>query len=365
MSIKLNKKDKKTENTKLDMADAEERESSFRNTGWPSSLPSADFMADAGFYFTPNEKYSDCCTCYKCGVKMFNWLPDDTPRYEHKKFSPSCKEVKSWTVAPIDDSERQNLNRAEQVEHTRFRTRVADKAKRLTGSLHKKSDVSRPSIPFPSMSKEAEMGNAVSSETGRELNDEEKLADIRRQREVAERSLEGLEKLSSFYHPGSVEQKRAEQSIVLQSIDLEKLREEENRLAATMGTLSFGRTWGAAQQTSSTTGAQSAVEEEDSPVNTRSRSNSRPLPKLPSQLIKDTVPRNPAHIGRSNVTPLAADNQFPSLAEHSKSTSSQAQEEWIEYFTEQGVPYYYNTASKKTVWQIPSSNDILQPVYSN
>lgn len=364
-----NKKDKQSDEIKSDLSKLDDRESTYRNNSirWPTSLPAPDSMADAGFYFSPNDKNADCCTCYRCGIKMYNWLPDDTPKIEHKKFSPSCKEVKSWTDVLDVDSERGRVNRAEQTEsQSKLRNKLADKAKRLTGALHRRSEGSKPSQPLPSLSKEAIISDSSNSQA-RELDDEEKLADVVRRREIAEKALEGLEKLSSFYPVGSAEKRLAEQSITQQTVDLEKLQQEEMDLVSRVGTLSFARGWNAPAA------AQAITDEEDSPPINRGRTSSRALPVLPSQQ-KNTVPRMPAHVGRAVVSPSPVRREdIPSYEQYTSSkvespiiekssSKSTSNEEWIEYFTDAGVPYYYNTISKHTVWHIPSDSQTSEPL---
>lgn len=399
MSSFFQKKDKKVETAvQSDFTTLDGREASFvgNRCRWPSSLPAKDIMAEAGFFFTPNDRNSDCTTCFKCGIKMFNWLPDDTPKVEHKKFSPLCKEVKTWTDV-VAEPER-NLNRAEQTEsQQRIRNKFADKAKRLTGGFHRKSDVARESEPLPSISRERsltmgairernmttiaprERANTLGSprELRDETNDEERLANVRRQREVAEKSLEGLEKLASYYQQGSAEQKRAEQSIVLQHADLEKLRDEEIQLTSQMGALSFGRGWDSAREEEHNT-VEPLSPVLESETHTSGRASSRAAPMLPSQMMKDSKPRLPAHISKVNVTPLAVVDEVPSYEAYKSLQTTDSQscandyytetvettpaEEWTEYFTDAGVPYYYNTISKKTVWQIPSNEVPATPL---
>jgi len=354
---------KHSESRKYDTTLQADRESSFHdnNVRWPSSLPTPELMSEAGFYFTPNDKYSDCVTCYRCGIKMFNWLPDDTPKVEHKKFSPSCKEVKSWTGVVIEQD--RIVNRAEQTD-SKLRKKLSSKAKKFTKAFHRNhSDIKK------SGSREAcpNVDNYVQPQptsNDRPVNDEEKLADIRRHREVAEKSLEGLQKLASYYPVGSTEQKRAEQSIVLQTAELEKIREEEEQLISSMGTLSFGRGWHdvsespAVQQFPSyqSQATSSTLSDEDSPE--FRRGSSRPLPQLPSQLRKTSMPRLPTRMNRSHSvdqTPVIS-SQSAQFVQVENSSSKGSSSEWIEYFTDDGTPYYYSTITKTTVWQIPSIN---------
>jgi len=349
-----------SESRKFDSTILEDRRSSFHDNAvrWPASLPSADSMADAGFYFTPNDKYQDCTTCFRCGVKMFNWLPDDTPKSEHKKFSPSCREVKSWIGVVVETNRA--INRADQVD-SRLRNKLADKAKKLTLPFHRKRSDSDPSRESTSADSQSFPQSQTQESLDRPLNEEEKLADVRRQREVAEKSLDGLQKLASFYPIGSQEQKRAEQSIVLQVADLEKIRLEEDRLLSSMGALSFGRGWRdvtsdspkIAQHSShnSQVNSDTVFSDEDSPEVARGRASLRPLPQLPSQL-RNTGPRQPAKLTRTqSVDQTSYDASYSSS---SSSSSPSVKSEWIEYFTEDGTPYYFSTITQKTVWTIPT-----------
>lgn len=294
---------------------------------------------------------------------MFNWLPDDTPKVEHKKFSPSCKEVKSWPDVIVADDDRA-INRAEQ---TRFRSKIA---KKLTGAFHRKHD-SKPIESSPS--KEAIHPQATDAST----NDDQKLADIRRQREIAEKSLDGLEKLASFYPVGSMEQRRAEQSIIVQLADLEKLREEEGRMIASMGSLSFGRVWHdvsdspAHQYTTSHASSSEPSYADESPEVDRAHGQLRALPQLPSQLRDAAVPRMPTKIHRtqmdSPIMPAASSqttDELPTYEQYQGSETSSKdaiESEWVEYSTEDGTPYYYSTITKMTVWEIPARSS-AQPV---
>lgn len=355
-----NRKNSSSEPRRLDFTLAADREYSFHSnsTRWAASLPSAILMSEAGFYFTPTDKNPDCVTCFRCGIKMFNWLPDDTAKVEHKKFSPACKEVKSWPDVNVIEDDR--TNRADQTD-SRLRSKIS---KKLTSVFHRKGDTIRRSN---SVSVAESPVTARSSDIGRALNDEERLADIRRQREVAERSVAGLERLASAYPFGSAEQKQAEQIILSQKSDLEKLRVEEEKLIASMGTLSFGRGWHdysespldkAASPTRARAYTTSVIEDEDSPV------RRRPLPQLPSQMRSG--PRVPAKLVKSqdleNITPEMLDISQP-ISGYSdvKLPLPVAESEWIEYFTEDGTPYYYSTITKSTTWSIPEQYS-SQPV---
>ncbi|KAL4231501.1 hypothetical protein ACF0H5_009079 [Mactra antiquata] len=44
-------------------------------------------LADAGFFYT---KESDIVECFACGVRVCQWMKEDVPANEHKKWSPDC-----------------------------------------------------------------------------------------------------------------------------------------------------------------------------------------------------------------------------------------------------------------------------------
>ncbi|XP_032225383.2 uncharacterized protein LOC5501165 [Nematostella vectensis] len=55
---------------------------------WPESSPVRPWeLSSAGFYYLGDQ---DSVKCYKCGVALRNWEPDDLPWVEHEKWSPHC-----------------------------------------------------------------------------------------------------------------------------------------------------------------------------------------------------------------------------------------------------------------------------------
>ncbi|SRR5258708_8996062 len=68
------------------------------NATWPhlsTSKLSPESLADAGFFFDPDEDTPDKTVCFICELSLANWEGDDEPRAEHLKRSNSC----IWTVA--------------------------------------------------------------------------------------------------------------------------------------------------------------------------------------------------------------------------------------------------------------------------
>ncbi|XP_058033946.1 baculoviral IAP repeat-containing protein 7 [Ahaetulla prasina] len=63
---------------------------------WPASVPvSPTDLAAAGFYFVGP---ADTVQCFCCGGLLYNWVADEDPMVEHKKFFPSCLYVQDKIV---------------------------------------------------------------------------------------------------------------------------------------------------------------------------------------------------------------------------------------------------------------------------
>lgn len=63
-----------------------------REFTWPHSEPSAELVAQSGFYFTPDSAKEgvDSVTCYMCGCCIKGWEPEDIPDKVHYDHSPNC-----------------------------------------------------------------------------------------------------------------------------------------------------------------------------------------------------------------------------------------------------------------------------------
>lgn len=51
-------------------------------------------MAEAGFYWSGNDREPDTVTCYICNKTLDGWEPTDDPWKEHAKHAPQCSFVK-------------------------------------------------------------------------------------------------------------------------------------------------------------------------------------------------------------------------------------------------------------------------------
>lgn len=58
--------------------------------GWPHKAPSAQQVAEAGFYYKPYKTGDDNVACYLCDRRLDGWEKDDDPIEEHLKHSPEC-----------------------------------------------------------------------------------------------------------------------------------------------------------------------------------------------------------------------------------------------------------------------------------
>ncbi|XP_013915501.1 PREDICTED: uncharacterized protein LOC106543922 [Thamnophis sirtalis] len=66
---------------------------------WPASVPVAPTdLAAAGFYFVGP---ADTVQCFCCGGLLYNWVAEEDPMVEHKKFFPSCLYVQNKIVGNI------------------------------------------------------------------------------------------------------------------------------------------------------------------------------------------------------------------------------------------------------------------------
>ena len=65
---------------------------------WPKRHPTPEKLAKFGFYFT---QFSDSATCAFCFTTLMEWQNDDSPLFEHKKFSPKCPFINGKDVGNI------------------------------------------------------------------------------------------------------------------------------------------------------------------------------------------------------------------------------------------------------------------------
>ncbi|XP_048339052.1 baculoviral IAP repeat-containing protein 7 isoform X1 [Sphaerodactylus townsendi] len=76
------------------MSSEEMRLASFQ--GWPDGAAlSPAVLAAAGFFFVGPD---DRVECFCCGGVLYEWLPEDDPLAEHKKFFPRCSFIRGKSV---------------------------------------------------------------------------------------------------------------------------------------------------------------------------------------------------------------------------------------------------------------------------
>lgn len=64
----------------------------FEKFGWPLQMSqTANYMADAGFFYTG---YADSVVCFSCGNGLNKWLPTDDPFEEHARHYPHCEHLR-------------------------------------------------------------------------------------------------------------------------------------------------------------------------------------------------------------------------------------------------------------------------------
>ncbi|KAI9882107.1 MAG: hypothetical protein M1823_006147 [Watsoniomyces obsoletus] len=70
---------------------------------WPHQKPSAEQLADAGFYYTPIRGFPDNVTCFMCKKSLDGWEPHDDPALEHLTHSRDCPWAMLACASKADD----------------------------------------------------------------------------------------------------------------------------------------------------------------------------------------------------------------------------------------------------------------------
>jgi len=92
--------DPATDSILIHYRDVDRRHESFcQHGGWKLQSPSAQDLAEAGFFYAPLPGSDDRVACYACGKVLFNWDPDDEIADAHKLFAPNCPLV---TGKPVE-----------------------------------------------------------------------------------------------------------------------------------------------------------------------------------------------------------------------------------------------------------------------
>ncbi|CAH3174183.1 unnamed protein product [Porites evermanni] len=94
---------------------------------WPfteetGSSCTAEKMAEAGFFHSPNDRDADIARCFVCFKELEGWEPEDNPMEEHKSHSPKCeflllnKKEADWTVEDFLELEtKRQINRMHKI----------------------------------------------------------------------------------------------------------------------------------------------------------------------------------------------------------------------------------------------------------
>jgi hypothetical protein len=73
--------------------------------GWPHKAPSAQAVAEAGFYHQSQRPGDDNVICYLCDRYLDGWEKDDDPITEHLQHSPECGYAIMANVARVENHE--------------------------------------------------------------------------------------------------------------------------------------------------------------------------------------------------------------------------------------------------------------------
>ncbi|KAK6433535.1 hypothetical protein LTR95_010288 [Oleoguttula sp. CCFEE 5521] len=69
---------------------------------WPHEYPTAQQLANAGFFFKPSTDAPDNVQCFVCAVKLDGWEATDNPLQEHLAHSSSCAWAICQSVVPLE-----------------------------------------------------------------------------------------------------------------------------------------------------------------------------------------------------------------------------------------------------------------------
>lgn len=58
-------------------------------TNWPRRVQTPEALASVGFF--RNKEGKDEVQCFSCGIRIYDWQPDDDPLDEHLRWSKNCK----------------------------------------------------------------------------------------------------------------------------------------------------------------------------------------------------------------------------------------------------------------------------------
>lgn len=79
--------------SKLSVHTVKDRLETFKN--WPNKRIEPKSLADAGFFYCGR---ADIVECYKCGVKGHNWVENDRPMEDHRRWNNDCPFVRENTT---------------------------------------------------------------------------------------------------------------------------------------------------------------------------------------------------------------------------------------------------------------------------
>jgi hypothetical protein len=73
------------------MCEVIRRQETFNNPSWTQTLPSAEDLALAGFFYSGT---GNSVTCFNCNGSLYQWSEGDSPKVEHARWFPNCQYAK-------------------------------------------------------------------------------------------------------------------------------------------------------------------------------------------------------------------------------------------------------------------------------
>ncbi|CAF1389182.1 unnamed protein product [Adineta steineri] len=80
------------------MCEISRRLQTFNNPSWTQSSPTADDLAQAGFFYSGSE---NTVTCFYCNGSLHKWSAKDSPKIEHCRWFPNCIYARHFCGDPL------------------------------------------------------------------------------------------------------------------------------------------------------------------------------------------------------------------------------------------------------------------------
>ena len=127
---------------------------------WPSTKPTPESLARAGFYRKFSFTYKDVVRCDDCGLELDDWNAEDDPIAEHIQRSKDCPHIKldvqrQMRLLAMEEADRQQQLAMQKAKDEAFSCRRCTAKFPSNSKLHKhvaERHTKKPSVPQASLS---------------------------------------------------------------------------------------------------------------------------------------------------------------------------------------------------------------------